>query len=268
MQNFRMGNAPTKVLGRRGLELVSADNCRPKALHRAISYRDFSRPNLVIITRTVPEAAKPKRLLSMPPIAGDSIPRPRQERFSMPSKNTKKPKSSTPVNQAGGRSPDKTRVHELLTKAGAGRTIWTHAAGIVLFAQGDPATAVFYLQQGKIKLTVLSKGGKEAVIAILAEGDFFGEGCLAGQPLRIATATAMTECSVMRMEKATVVKLLTKDLDFSDVVLSHVLTRSAPHRSRSCRPALQFQREAPGSRSSLTGKFREGRQTGDGHRPD
>src|SRR5437867_4549470 len=74
-----------------------------------------------------------------------------------------------------------------------------------IFSQGSPADAVFYVEQGKVKLTVLSTRGKEAVVAILGTGDFFGEGCLAGQPLRMATATAMTECSILRVQKATMV---------------------------------------------------------------
>ncbi len=68
--------------------------------------------------------------------------------------------------------------------------------------QGDPADAIFYIQKGKIKLTVVSKQGKEAVVAILGAGDFFGEGCLAGQSLRMASATTLSECSIMRLEKA------------------------------------------------------------------
>jgi CRP-like cAMP-binding protein len=75
-----------------------------------------------------------------------------------------------------------------------------------IFAQGSPADAVFYVEKGKVKLTVLSTRGKEAVVAILGSGDFFGEGSLAGQPLRMATATAMTECSILRVQKETMVR--------------------------------------------------------------
>jgi CRP-like cAMP-binding protein len=114
---------------------------------------------------------------------------------------------------------------DLLSTVGEGRTIWPYLKEEVIFSQGGPAHSLYYLQTGKVKLTVLSKSGKEAVIAILSDG-FLGEGCLAGQPLRISTATAMTDCSVMRLEKATVVKLLTQDLLFADVLLAHVLTRA------------------------------------------
>jgi CRP-like cAMP-binding protein len=77
-----------------------------------------------------------------------------------------------------------------------------------LFSQGSRADAVFYIEKGKVKLTVLSPRGKEAVVAILGSGDFFGEGCLAGQPLRMATATSMTECSILRVQKETMIRML------------------------------------------------------------
>src|SRR4029077_1356155 len=77
-----------------------------------------------------------------------------------------------------------------------------------VFSQGSPADAVFYIEKGKVKLTVLSARGKEAVVAILGSGDFFGEGCLAGQPLRMATATAMTECSILRVQRETMIRML------------------------------------------------------------
>ena len=98
--------------------------------------------------------------------------------------------------------------------------------GKVVFAQGEPANAIFHIQKGKVKVAVVSKNGKEAVIAILGAGDFFGEGCLTAQALRMATATAMTDSSIMRVEKATVVATLHKEPAFSEVLLSYMLTRS------------------------------------------
>src|SRR5277367_2205860 len=89
-----------------------------------------------------------------------------------------------------------------LARTGAGRALADYSKNHTLFRQGEPADAVFYIQKGKIKLTVVSKQGKEAVVALLGPGDFFGEGCLAGQPLRMASASAMLECSIMRLEKA------------------------------------------------------------------
>jgi CRP-like cAMP-binding protein len=96
----------------------------------------------------------------------------------------------------------------------------------VIFSQGDSADAVFYIQKGKVKLTVLSRQGKEAVVAILGVGDFFGEGCLAGQPLRMGTAVSMSGCSIMRLEKAEVVRALHEQPSFSEVFVAHLLSRN------------------------------------------
>src|SRR5687767_2514323 len=95
-----------------------------------------------------------------------------------------------------------------LETAAQGRTISTHRKKEIMFAQGDPADAVFYIKKGKVKVTVLSKEGKEAVVAILGADEFCGEGCLIGQPKRLATASAMTDCVVMRVEKAEIVRVL------------------------------------------------------------
>jgi CRP/FNR family cyclic AMP-dependent transcriptional regulator len=96
----------------------------------------------------------------------------------------------------------------------------------VIFSQGDPADAIFYIQKGKVKLTVLSKQGKEAVVAILGVGDFFGEGCLAGQPLRMATAISMTSCSIMKLSKTDVIRTLHEQPSFSEVFVAHLLSRN------------------------------------------
>ena len=95
-----------------------------------------------------------------------------------------------------------------LASVGKGRNIIKAREGEVIFSQGDPADALFYLQNGKVKVTTLSSHGKEAVVAILGAGDFFGEGCLAGQPLRISTVAAMADSSVARLQKAAVIRLL------------------------------------------------------------
>jgi CRP/FNR family transcriptional regulator, cyclic AMP receptor protein len=88
-----------------------------------------------------------------------------------------------------------------LGTAAKGRAISTHRKGKIFFAQGDAADAVFYIQKGKVKVTVLSKQGKEAIVALLSADEFFGEGCLIGQPKRLATATAMTDCVAMRFRR-------------------------------------------------------------------
>src|SRR5580765_5576054 len=95
-----------------------------------------------------------------------------------------------------------------------------------VFSQGNPADAVFYIEQGKVKLTVISTRGKEAVVAILGSGDFFGEGCLAGQPRRMATATAITECSILRLQKETMVRMLHNEPALSELFMSYLLSRN------------------------------------------
>jgi CRP/FNR family cyclic AMP-dependent transcriptional regulator len=113
-----------------------------------------------------------------------------------------------------------------LARAGDGRTIVGFRKQQALFSQGDPADAVFYILKGKIKLTVLSKQGKEAVIAMLGPDAFFGEGCLAGQPLRMATVTGVTDGSVMRLEKKVIIRLLRNQASFSDLFMSYLLSRN------------------------------------------
>jgi CRP-like cAMP-binding protein len=113
-----------------------------------------------------------------------------------------------------------------LTKANGGRTTAEYHTNHSIFGQGDPADALFYIIEGKVKLTVISNQGKEAVVAILKDGDFFGEGCLAGQPVRMASATAISACSVMKLEKAVVVSLLHEEPKFSELFVGHLLSRN------------------------------------------
>jgi len=113
-----------------------------------------------------------------------------------------------------------------LAKVGEGRTIATYRKKSLVFAQADAADAVFYLQSGKLKLSVVSNTGKEAVIAILGSGDFFGEGCLAGQRFRMCTATTISECSIVRLEKEAAVHVLHQEPSFSELFLNYVLSRN------------------------------------------
>jgi CRP/FNR family transcriptional regulator, cyclic AMP receptor protein len=113
-----------------------------------------------------------------------------------------------------------------LAKVGAGKTRTELRRRQIVFAQGDPADAVFYIEKGKIELRVLSQQGKEAILATLAVGDFFGEGCLAGQPLRMTTAVAATEASVMRLEKSAINAVLRDEPVFSALFISYLLTRN------------------------------------------
>lgn len=111
--------------------------------------------------------------------------------------------------------------------AAKGRSIARQRAKDVIYGQGDAADAVFYIKKGKVKMTVVSKQGKEAVVAILGVDEFFGEGCLIGQPKRLATASAMTDCETMRVEMAEILRVLQDEPAFSRMFVSHVLARSA-----------------------------------------
>jgi CRP/FNR family cyclic AMP-dependent transcriptional regulator len=113
-----------------------------------------------------------------------------------------------------------------LSTINGGRKIEAFAKKQTIFAQGDPSDAVFYLKKGKVILTVVSEFGKEATIGILNGGDFFGEGCLTGQPLRLCRATAMTDCSVMRIEKKSMVEVLHQEHAFSDMFVAYLLARN------------------------------------------
>jgi CRP/FNR family cyclic AMP-dependent transcriptional regulator len=107
-----------------------------------------------------------------------------------------------------------------------GRTISTHRKKEIIFLQGSDADAVFYIKKGKIKVTVVSRQGKEAVVAILGIDEFVGEGCLTGQPKRLSTATAMTECVTMRVAKKEIQRVLRDEPAFSQMFMSHILART------------------------------------------
>jgi len=108
-----------------------------------------------------------------------------------------------------------------LRTAAKGRTVSTRPKKQIIFAQGDDADSVHYIQSGKVKVTVVSQDGKEAVVAMLGKDEFFGEGCLIGQPKRLATAMAMTECSIMQVEKTAILRVLKDESVFPNVCLSY-----------------------------------------------
>jgi CRP-like cAMP-binding protein len=114
-----------------------------------------------------------------------------------------------------------------LETAAQGRTINEYRKGETIFSQGDEADSVVYIKQGRIKVTVVSTQGKEAVVAILGPDEFLGEGCLIGQPRRLATAAAMTDCVVMRVDKTEIMRVLRDEPTFSRIFISHILTRNA-----------------------------------------
>ena len=113
-----------------------------------------------------------------------------------------------------------------LAKVGEGRSIDSYSKDQVVFSQGDPADAVFYIQKGKVKVTVVSEQGKEAVVAILGAGDFFGEACLAGQTRRLATVAAMADSVIVRLEKAAIIRVIHIEPAFSELFIAHLLDRT------------------------------------------
>lgn len=113
-----------------------------------------------------------------------------------------------------------------LARVGEGRSISSYAKDQIVFTQGDAADAVFYTQRGKVKVSVVSEQGREAIVAILGAREFFGEGCLAGQTLRIATATAIMPCTIARLEKAAILRVIHEEPAFAEVFIAHLLGRS------------------------------------------
>jgi CRP/FNR family cyclic AMP-dependent transcriptional regulator len=113
-----------------------------------------------------------------------------------------------------------------LAEVGEGRSIGKHRKDQVVFSQGDPADSVFYVRSGKVKITVVSEQGREAVVAILGANEFFGEGCLAGQTKRMATVVTMTDTVLTRLDKAALVRVIHQEPEFSEMFISHLLSRN------------------------------------------
>ena len=107
-----------------------------------------------------------------------------------------------------------------------GKTVLEYGANRTIFVQGDVADSVWFLQHGEVKLAVTSQQGKEAIVSVLGDNEFFGDGCLDGQPLRISTASAVTDCTLYRIEKALMVRLLHEQLGISELFITHLLTRN------------------------------------------
>jgi CRP/FNR family transcriptional regulator, cyclic AMP receptor protein len=124
-------------------------------------------------------------------------------------------KKSTPVNW-----------ETLLAGIAREKTVVEYSAGCRIFDQGQPADSIFYLRQGKVKLSVISQHDKEAIVATLRAGEFLGEGCLAGQPLRMATATTVTDCNLFRIEKSLMSHMLREKHEISELFVAHLLSRN------------------------------------------
>jgi CRP/FNR family transcriptional regulator, cyclic AMP receptor protein len=152
------------------------------------------------------------------------------------SKGSTKIAVPTPIERKSRRTRNSTRPppkngakfdpQVFLDTIGEGRKALLFSKKQTIFAQGDPADAIFYLRTGKVRLTVVSKDGKEATIGILSEASFFGEGSLAGQPLRMGSATAITDCAVLRIEKKAMVDALHRERTLSDLFVAYLLTRN------------------------------------------
>jgi CRP-like cAMP-binding protein len=125
------------------------------------------------------------------------------------------------------KQPPGATLREFLSKIGSGQTVLPYRKKRMIFAQGDPANAVFYVEKGRVKLTVVSPRGKSAVVAMVGPGEFFGEGCLAGQLLRTASAAAMTETTLVRIERRTMIAALHGPSALSELFLAHLLSRTA-----------------------------------------
>ena len=153
-------------------------------------------------------AAKPRQ--AKPPLAEPSRPKPRQ------AKPRQAKIAAAPLFDAA----------QFLLSTGAGRSTVKYQANKSVFRQGDPSDGVFYIQKGKVKLTVVSEQGKEAVIALLDVGDFFGEGCLAGQPLHMASAVAMAESTIVKIEIDTMIRVLHEEPKLSEMFMAFLLSRN------------------------------------------
>jgi CRP-like cAMP-binding protein len=114
-----------------------------------------------------------------------------------------------------------------LAKVNGGRSVADYRKDQIVYTQGEPADSVFYIQSGKIKQTVVSEQGKEAVVALLGTGDFFGEGCLTGQPLRLSTVSAMAQCVVVKIAKADITRVIHKEPAFAELFIAHLLARNS-----------------------------------------
>jgi CRP/FNR family transcriptional regulator, cyclic AMP receptor protein len=118
-------------------------------------------------------------------------------------------------------------LREFFSRVGPGQTVLHYQKKQLIYAQGDPADAVFYVQKGRVKLTVVSPTGKSAVVAMVGPGEFFAEGCLAGQPLRTASAAAMTEATLIRIERRAMIGVLQGPSALTELFISHLLSRTA-----------------------------------------
>jgi len=154
----------------------------------------------------------------------------------------------------------------LLATAGRGRTKLEYRSEGVVFSQGDAADSIFYILRGKVKIVVTSKQGREAVVAVLGEGDFFGEGCLIAQPLRLATAGSMTDATVTRVEKVEMLRLLHAEPNFAEAFTVHLLTRNSRVEADLADHLFNSSEKRLAPRPSIVSEFRQGGKARAHHR--
>ncbi|HEU5400272.1 MAG TPA: cyclic nucleotide-binding domain-containing protein, partial [Terriglobales bacterium] len=136
------------------------------------------------------------------------------------------PKTIAQKRKRAAAKPATFDLHVFLDTAGVARRIYGFRKSERIYSQGDPAKGVNYIQEGGVRISVTSAGGKEAVVALLGPGDFFGEGCLASQPIRMGTATAVVQTSILFIEKSEMMRVLSREHTLSDLFIAHVLTRN------------------------------------------
>ncbi len=130
------------------------------------------------------------------------------------------------VNSMANKRTTKFNPKLFLAKVGVGRSIARYSKDEIVYSQGDPADAVFFIQKGKVKISVVSEQGKEAVVSILAANEFFGEGCITGQPLRMATVATMSDSMIARLEKAAIIRVIHDEPAFSEMFIAHLVGRA------------------------------------------
>ena len=148
---------------------------------------------------------------------------------------------------------------------GGGRAISDYRKDQIVFRQGDPSDAVFYIHSGKVKKTVVSEQGKEAVVAVLGAGDFFGEGCLAGEALRLSTVSALTKCVIARISKAEITRVIHEEPAFAELFISHLLTRNGRIEEDLVDQLFNSSEKRSRADSSASGEFWQGRSAGTDH---
>ena len=146
-----------------------------------------------------------------------------------------------------------------LSKVNGGRTVSEYEKHQVVYRQGDPADSVFYIQSGEVKKAVVSEQGKEAVVALLGTGNFFGEGCLAGQSLRLATVSAMTKCVIARISKADITRVIHEEPAFAELFIAHLLARNSHCRGGPGRSVFNSSEKRLARTLLLLANFRHGR---------